>query len=236
MLEPILYRDGDIALTGWLARPVGTSRAAVVVFPTIMNITPAVMAKTDALSNAGYLAFVADFYGEAVRDFTHAGELAKALRADVDGYRRRLRAALTTMASLDGAAGLPAMGIGFCMGGQAVLELARDGANLRAVVGFHGLLDTARPASAPIIPRLLICHGDADRLVPREQVLAFWNEMDAVGANWHFHAYSGVEHGFTNPNPPPTGGPITYNASADRQSWAAMLELFGEVFDARRDG
>ena len=42
------------------------------------------------------------------------------------------------------------------------------------------------------------------------------------------HAYSGVKHGFTNPAP--TENPATaYDASADRQSWAAMLSLFDEV-------
>ncbi|MEO0063302.1 MAG: hypothetical protein RLZZ08_1862, partial [Pseudomonadota bacterium] len=45
---------------------------------------------------------------------------------------------------------------------------------------------------------------------------------------WHFHSYSGVKHGFTNPQA--VAGPaIAYDASADRQSWAAMLELFDEV-------
>jgi dienelactone hydrolase len=65
-------------------------------------------------------------------------------------------------------------------------------------------------------------------MVPRSQVLAFWEEMDTAQANWHFHSYSGVKHGFTNPAS--TENPATaYDASADRQSWAAMLELFEEV-------
>ena len=66
-------------------------------------------------------------------------------------------------------------------------------------------------------------------MVPRSQVLAFWEEMDAAGADWHFHSYAGVKHGFTNPAP--TENPATgYDASADRQSWAAMHALFDEVF------
>ena len=53
--------------------------------------------------------------------------------------------------------------------------------------------------------------------------------MDEARADWHFHSYSGVRHGFTNPAA--TDNPATaYDASADRQSWAAMLELFDEVF------
>ena len=40
-----------------------------------------------------------------------------------------------------------------------------------------------------------------------------------------------MRHGFTDPGSDARGlDAIRYNASADRQSWAAMLEMFGEVF------
>lgn len=226
-LDRIEYRDGDTALTGWLARPAGTLRAAVAVFPTIMNVTPAIEAKALALADMGYLAFIADFYGEQPADFARAGVLAQALRADTDRYRQRLHAALATLAGL--APGTRQAAIGFCMGGQAVLELARSDADLVMVASFHGLLETARPADRPIGSRILVCHGDADALVPRTHVVRFWEEMDAVGANWHFHSYSGVPHGFTNPNPSPATGALFFDASADRQSWAAMHPLLDEV-------
>jgi dienelactone hydrolase len=224
------YLDGEARLTALLARPVGTPRAAVVVFPTIMNSTPAVETKARKLAEAGYLALIADLYGQRPADFAEARALAAEIRPDPLAYRRRLRAVLKALATLPEAHGLPLAAIGFCMGGQAALELARDGAPLEAVVSFHGLLDTGLPAKpGNVTARLLVCHGDADPMVPRSQVLAFWEEMDAAQANWHFHAYSGVRHGFTNPHP--TDNPATaYDASADRQSWAAMLELFEEVF------
>jgi dienelactone hydrolase len=226
-LERVDYRDGDVRLTGWLARPTGLPRAAVAVFPTIMNLTPAVEAKALALAGGGFLAFVADYYGETPADFTRAGTLAFALRADTDAYRARLHSALSTLAEI--APTVPQAAIGFCMGGQAVLELARDDADLAVVASFHGLLETSRPAETSIRARILVCHGDADALVPRTHVMRFWEEMGSVKASWHFHSYSGVPHGFTNPNPSPMNGSISYDASADRQSWAAMLSLFDEV-------
>ena len=68
-------------------------------------------------------------------------------------------------------------------------------------------------------------------MVPRAQVLAFWDEMDAAGANWHFHSYAGVKHGFTDPGSDARGLPaIGYDASADRQSWAALIELLDEIY------
>ena len=228
-LTPLPYTDGETSLTGLLARPSGAPRAAVLIFPTIMNPTPAVENKAKALAETGYLALIADFYGKQPVNFDEARAAAAEIRPDPLAYRRRLRAGLKALATLPEAQDLPFAAIGFCMGGQAALELARDGAPLDAVASFHGLLDTALPAEpGRITARLLVCHGDADPMVPRSQVLAFWEEMDAAQANWHFHSYSGVKHGFTNPFP--TENPATaYDASADRQSWAAMLELFDEV-------
>lgn len=228
-LEQVAYSDGDTALTGLVARPKGTPRAAVLVFPTIMNPTPAVLAKAEALAAAGYLALVADFYGMSPASMDEAREAALAIRETPQAYRRRLKAGLRALATLPEAQGLPLLAIGFCMGGQAALELARDGAPLDVVASFHGLLNTDLPAEpGTVTARILVCHGDADPMVPRQQVVKFWEEMDAAGANWHFHSYSGVKHGFTNPGP--TSNPATaYDASADRQSWAAMLELFDEV-------
>lgn len=227
-LDRLTYHDAGLALTGLLARPERKARAAVVVFPTIANVTPAVERRAAMLAEAGCVALIADFYGEPVASFEAARPLAEKLRADVDVYRGRLIAALEALRAVT--PGLPLAAIGYCMGGQAALELARSGADLVLAASFHGLLETARPADRPLAPRLLVCHGDADPMVPRNHVLRFWQEMDAVGARWYFHAYSGVKHGFTDPGSDGRGLPaIGYDASADCQSWAALMALFEEV-------
>lgn len=229
MLEPVAYRDGDTALSGWLARPGGKARGAMVVFPTIVNINDHMRRRAATLAEVGFVALIADFYGQEVGSFEDACPLAAALRADVDAYRRRLSAAVHALAGA--APGLPMGAIGYCMGGQAALEVARVGEGLKLVASFHGLLETGRTADRSISPRLLVCHGDADPLVPRDNVIAFWREMDAVGANWHFHSYSNVKHGFTDPASDARGLPaIGYDASADRQSWAALMGMCDEVF------
>jgi dienelactone hydrolase len=229
MSELIAYADGKQALAGTVFRPPQAPRAAVLVFPTIMNPTASVIAKARSLAEHGYLALVADFYGSTPGSFDEARQFAVAIRETPEAYRARLRAGLKALAGHEGAAGLPVAAVGFCMGGQAAIELARDGAPLFAAVSFHGLLGTDTPAApGAITARILVCHGDADPMVPREQVLKFWEEMDAARADWHFHSYAGVKHGFTNPAP--TENPATgYDASADRQSWAAMHSLFDEI-------
>ncbi|WP_086618400.1 dienelactone hydrolase family protein [Erythrobacter tepidarius] len=227
-LAPLAYADGATALAGWLARPSGPARAAVAVFPTFMNITPGIEAKALALAETGCIALVADFYGpDTPHDAPSAFAAMERLRADPLAMRQRLRASLDALAGI--APGLPQIAIGFCLGGMAVLELARDGADLALVASFHGLLATPLPATQPIKPRVLVCHGDADSLVPRQDVIAFWEEMDGVAANWQFISFARVEHGFTNPLTP-TGMPNpAYDPRAERQSWAALMGLIDEV-------
>jgi len=229
-LQLIPYADGPTALTGPLARPSGASRAAVVVFPTIMNQAPNASRRLPMLTDRGYLAFCADFYGRAPADRADAHALGTALRKDVAAYRARIKAAVDALAALPEAQGLPLAAIGYCMGGQAALEAARMNLPLALAASFHGILSTDAPATEPIRPRLLVCHGDADPLVPRDQVAAFQQEMDAAGADLHLHVYSRVKHGFTDPEADSHGiEALGYDASADRQSWAALLGLFEEV-------
>lgn len=230
-MEALPYKHDALDLTGWLARPPGPARAAVVVFPTIANRTPAIDRRAEMLADLGYLSMIADFYGEPVESFEASRPLAEKLRADVGFYRARIKAAIDALRQVPEADGLPMLTIGYCMGGQAALEAARDGHDLLVAASFHGILSTDRAAEAGTVKaRLLVCHGDADPLVPREQVVHFWEEMDAAGAHWHFHSYSGVRHGFSDPGSDARGiAAIAYDASADRQSWFAMKSLFDEA-------
>jgi dienelactone hydrolase len=74
------------------------------------------------------------------------------------------------------------------------------------------LLGTDIPAEPGAIKaKILVCHGDADPLAPRAAVTTFWEEMDHAGADWHFHSYGKVKHGFTDPEA---------TIAAIRQCWA----------------
>ena len=230
-LERVPYTDRGTALTGWFARPAAALRGGIVIYPTIIGANPHMERRAAMLAEAGFAVFIANFYGETPADFAAAGVLAAALREDTDHYRARLAAAVSALRSVMPLARLSA--IGFCMGGQAVLELARAGEDLALVASFHGILTTDRKAepTAAHKPRALILHGDADPLAPRSHVTALWDELDAAGYDWHFHAYSGTRHGFTDPESDARGlEMVRYNPSADRQAWAALMSMLGEIY------
>jgi dienelactone hydrolase len=189
------------------------------------------------LASLGYSAMVCDLYGKGVlEDIREARKLAEALRADPEYYRERFRCALAELRTRSKLANNRIGAIGYCMGGEIVLEMARGGEDIALVVSFHGLLATPLPARRGMIKsRILVCHGRADPLVPPKQMREFLEEMDIAGADCHVHIYSGVLHGFTDPgsNAKPNEA-VRYNASADRQSKAAMLSMFDEIFENRK--
>lgn len=233
----VIYRHDGVELTGRLALPAGVPRAVVLVVPTIFGPTPLMWERAEALAVHGYAAMVADFYGANgpdQGDMAAVRAAADALSADSRFYRDRFLAALNALRSQPGFGEFSAFAIGYCMGGQVVLELARDGAELDGVVSFHGLLDTKAPAQQRTVQaRILVCHGHRDPMVPPEQVRAFQDEMDAAKADWHMHIYARAKHGFTDPASDARGLPaIAYDHSAHRQSWAAALSFLDEMSDS----
>ena len=70
--------------------------------------------------------------------------------------------------------------IGFCFGGLNVLDLARTGADVQAVVSMHGTLVTPQPAKrGDIKAAVLAVHGAADPVAPKAERDAFEAEMEA---------------------------------------------------------
>jgi dienelactone hydrolase len=113
-----------------------------------------------------------------------------------------------------------------------MLELARGGADLKAVVGFHPGLSTVRPEdSINITGSVLVCVGREDKFIPFEHRLAFEAEMRAADVDWRMNVYGGAQHSFTHPNADLTGVPgFAYDRTSDERSWRAMLDLFDELF------
>ncbi|MEH6789497.1 dienelactone hydrolase family protein [Parasphingorhabdus sp.] len=233
-VQQFTYRHGDVELSGYLAQPSRYPRAGILIVPTIAGPTQLMFDRARWLASLGYSAMVCDLYGEGViEDIREARKLADALRADPEYYRQRFRCALEELRLRSKLANSRIGAIGYCMGGEIVLEMARSGEDIAIVVSFHGLLATPVPAKRGTIKsRILVCHGRADPFVPPKQLREFLEEMDIAGADCHVHIYSGVLHGFTDPasNSKPVEA-VRYNPSADRQSKAAMLNMFDEIFE-----
>ncbi len=184
------------------------------------------------LAELGYVAFALDYYGDGQPLAPEViGERFGALAGDSGRTRALAQAGLDVLLASEHADPDRVAAIGYCFGGTLSLELARSGADLKAVVGFHSGLATHHPEDAAnITGKVLVCIGADDPIIPPEQRSAFEAEMRAGGVDWQMHLYGGAVHSFTSPTADGSNPAIRYDSRADRRSWQAMLDLFGEVF------
>jgi dienelactone hydrolase len=231
------YEAGGLRMRGRLALPDGDDRRPGVLIAHEANgLDDFQLTRPERLAELGYVAFALDYWGGR-RVHTDRAEMFAAydrLGADLDTLRARARAGLDVLAAEPRTDPDRLAAVGYCFGGTTVLELARSGADLKAVVGHHPGLAAGRPQNnAAITGSVLLCIGADDPHIPEEHRAAFERDMRGTGVDWRIELYGGVEHSFTHPRladldvDPPPG--LRYDERADRRSWRAMLALFDEV-------
>jgi len=229
------YDVGGVTMIGRLAVPDGDgARPAVLIAHEGPGLDDFQKERAQHFTELGYVAFALDYHGGGKplddRDqmMSRLGELS----ADPERIRVLGRAGLDVLLAEDRADASKVAAVGYCFGGTLVLELARGGADVQAVVGFHPGLGTTRPQDAANIKaKVLVCVGADDPFIPGEQRLAFEDEMRAAGVDWRMNLYGGVEHSFTHPGAERVDFPgVKYHQLTDKRSWRAMLDLFDEVF------
>ncbi|MGQ0702323.1 MAG: dienelactone hydrolase family protein [Gemmatimonadales bacterium] len=187
------------------------------------------------LAEAGYVGFALDLYGDG-KVTTHPDTapmfMAEATR-DPAVLNARFAAAREELLREPHVDPERIGAIGYCFGGMVVLSQARAGADLDAVVSFHGALPSGPVDSGVVKARVLVLTGADDPMVPDSALENFRRELSVAGAGGQVEivSYPGAKHSFTNPKADAVGMPaLAYNPEADRQSWEAMLRLFREVW------
>jgi len=236
-MEPLAYQAGTVTAKSWIIYDTKFSgkRPGVIVAPEWWGVTDYTKKRGEMLARLGYMALVADLYGDGkiTESADEAGKLAGPLKGgDRAELRARMAAALEALKKNPLVEADKIAAIGYCFGGTAALELARSGANLTGLVSFHGGLDVGTaPAATEIKPKILVETGGEDPMVPPDQVKAFEDEMRAANANWEVNIYSGAQHAFTNPGADSHHIPgLAYNKQADERSWQSMKNFFLEIF------
>ena len=228
------YKSGDVLCEGWQAYDAAKEgkRPAVLIIHQWTGLSDNEKMRARMLAELGYNVLAADIYGKGIRPQPPAaGQEAGKYKGDRALYRARLNAALEVLKKDERTDSSKVAAIGYCFGGTGVLELARAGADVQGVVSFHGGLGSPTPADAKNIKgRVLVCHGADDPFVPAAEVAAFHDEMKAAGVKYHFIAYPGAVHAFTQKaagNDNSKGA--AYNADADAKSWEAMKQFFAQI-------
>ena len=228
------YPAGDKIMKGFLAMDdsVRGKRAGILVVPEWWGANDYARKRARMLAAEGYVALVVDMYGDGkiATNPKEAGELAGSINKNPPLALARFQAAEKFLSKQAQVKKGELAAFGYCFGGGVVLNMARAGEPLKAVATFHGILATdvsVKPGD--IKSKIRVFTGEADPVVPPEQVSAFKTEMDNAKVDYKLVSYPGVKHTFTNREADSYATqfnlPLKYDNAADNDSWTQALSF-----------
>jgi len=235
--KPVDYADEKgTPLHGYVVYDdaISGNRPGVIVVHDWRGLTDTTKVRCDMLAKLGYIAFAADIYGKDISSQgpPEWGKEASIYKNDRGLFRERARAAYQAFLKQPELDPTRVAAIGYCFGGTGVIEMARDGLDLKGVVTFHGGLD-ARPLSpgASIKTRVLALCGADDPFEKPDDMKAFEQQLRDNNVDYEIVMYGHAVHAFTDPGVDALHlDGAKYNAAADKRSWQAMRDFFSEIF------
>jgi dienelactone hydrolase len=239
--EAIVYEASGVPLHGfvaWDGEKKG-KRPGVLVVHEWWGADDHGKKRARQLAELGYTALAVDMYGHGklAKDPDEAGKLMMQVLSDPATLKKRFDAARARLLQETSTDSARTAAIGFCFGGTVVLEMARAGADLRAVAAFHpGSLDTKNKARAGAVKaKVLVAIGADDPFVSAEQREGFRCEMSAARVEHELVEVPGAKHGFmveaATERGKKYGLPLAHDAQAERDAWERMRKLFARVLE-----
>lgn len=240
-VERIKYQAGNVVGHGALVwnDKITTRRPLLLVMPNWLGVTDTIIKRAEKMAGDKYVAFVACMYGEGktAEGPPESADLMMAVRADRVEGRKRVNAALQAMIAEAEKRGIgdksKKAAVGFCFGGGNVLELARSGADIDAVVCLHGDLATTMPAKkGDIKAAVFVIHGSKDPVAPKADRDALEAELDGAEANWQLLDFGGRLHSFSEEETL-MPGVAAYHAGAAHQTYRMLDDFIQDAFAKR---
>lgn len=224
-LKSVAYKDGNQKLNGLVTSNTGKKLPGVLILPAWKGIDNEAKNAALELEKQGYIAFVADIYGEGniPIDNAAAGKIAGQYKQDYESYQRRISAALDELKK-QGAIPHKIAVIGYCFGGSGALETARAGLPVAGVVSIHGGLSKAADRkNVPITTKVLVENPADDESVKPEDIMNLIAELKEGKTDWQLITYANCKHTFTNSESP------DYNEIMAKRAWNHTLAFLNEV-------
>ena len=240
-VESIFYSVSGISCRGALIWDDSEKapRPLLLMAPNWRGVSKFAIEAGQLLADHGYVVFVADMYGEGNGPVgtEDAREFLRPFVGDAPLMRRRIVAALDILTR---EADKRAVGdiskraaIGFEFGGQNVLDLARAGADVQAVVSLCGTLSTEHPADAAgIKAAVLAMHSAADAVAFSAEREAFEREMTQAGARWALLSFGNLAHPAAEPSADQQGTEVNRDTVA-RHTYALAHAFIADALAGR---
>ena len=233
------YSAQGVMMKGYLAYDANIQgkRPGVLVVHEWWGLNDYARMRARMLADLGYTALAVDMYGDGKQAMhpDDAGKFSSEVMKNFDAGKARFFAAMDFLKQQPTVDPTRIAAIGYCFGGGVVLNMARQGADLKGVASFHGSLTAIKPAQpGGIKVKILALNGADDKFITAQQIDSFKQEMTAAGADYKFISYPGAVHSFTSREADELGKkfnmPIAYNADADRKSWDELKNFLRTIF------
>ncbi|AZA76122.1 dienelactone hydrolase family protein [Chryseobacterium sp. G0186] len=224
-LTPVSYKDGSQKLNGLITSNAGKKLPGVLILPAWKGIDQEAKTAAIELEKQGYIAFIADIYGEGKipTDNETASKSSGYYKQNYAEYQKRISLALEQLKK-NGAISDKTAVIGYCFGGTGALESARGKLPVAGVVSIHGSLgrDQNRK-NEKLTAKILVENPADDKSVTPEDYSNLIKEMNDGDADWQIITYAHSKHTFTDPKSP------DYNEVMAKRAWNHTLLFLKEI-------
>lgn len=225
ILKSVSYQDGSQKLNGLITSNAGKKLPGVLILPAWKGIDEEAKTAAIELEKQGYIAFIADIYGEGKipTDNESAAKSSGYYKQNYQEYQKRISLALEQLKK-NGAISDKVAVIGYCFGGTGALESARGHLPVAGVVSIHGSLgrDQSRKNEA-LTAKILVENPADDKSVTPEDYNNLIKEMNDGNADWQIITYAHSKHTFTDPKSP------DYNPAMAKRAWNHTLLFLKEI-------
>ncbi|MBW2313365.1 MAG: dienelactone hydrolase family protein [Deltaproteobacteria bacterium] len=230
---------------GFLAHPsVGGPHPGVVLIPDVRGLYDHFRQLAARLAGEGFAVLAVDLYRRGgPPEITSPGVAMKWIAELPDPQvLGDLQAAIDFLSRHSAVSGRPVGITGFCMGGQYSILAACTCTGLAACAPFYGMLayppglDAAKKprspldAAADLSTPLLGFYGEADPLIPVDDVEAFRGRLAATKQPTEVRVYAGAGHAFMN-----DAQPHAYHAESAADAWPRLVRFLREQLATKGD-
>ncbi|MFC3161571.1 Dienelactone hydrolase [Chryseobacterium arachidis] len=224
-LKTVSYKDDSQKLNGLVTSNAGKKLPGVLILPAWKGIDDEAKTAALELEKQGYVAFIADIYGEGniPTNLDTAAKNSGYFKKNYEAYQKRISLALDELKK-NGAVPDKIAVIGYCFGGTGALEAARGNLPVVGVVSIHGSIGKPRSRpNGPISTKILVENPADDKAVSPEDYNGLVAEMNEGNADWQIITYAHSKHTFTDPKSP------DYNEVMAKRAWNHTLMFLKEI-------
>lgn len=234
--EEVSYQDGDVNLKGKLFYDDAYEgkRTGILVMPEKWGVNDFAILKAEMLAETGYVALIADLYGEGMntRKVEEADQWKNKLTSDDKTWVKRTQLALDQLLAQKNVNKNNIAVLGLNLGGLSALKLANESGKIKGTAVVHAPLQEFADDLSNLNGEVLILQGGSDTATTMSSLAQITDKMTQADKSWELVVYGGAEQSFTDPYADSYGlENVTFSEIAEKKAWDQILQFFESLFE-----